>query len=131
VGQDPITFFRQVEALADLPSEYGVDHPDVLKMFPADVVERARKVQEALGGAGTGAYTGSQGALAFRKDIANFIKERDGHPAYPGNIFITNGASTAIELILTTLVSSDLDGLMIPIPQYPIYSALIAKLTGK
>jgi len=131
VGQPPITFFRQVEALADLPAEYGVDHPDVTSMFPADVVERAKKVRDILGGAGTGAYTGSQGALGFRKDVADFIQKRDGHPAYPGNIFISNGASSAIEMVLTTLVASELDGIMIPIPQYPIYSALIAKLTGR
>jgi aspartate/methionine/tyrosine aminotransferase len=131
VGQPPITFFRQVIALTDLPEDYGVNHPQVHSFFPADVVRRAKRVREILGGAGTGAYTGSQGALGFRKDIANFIAKRDGHPAFPGNIFITNGASSAIELILTTLVSSELDGIMIPIPQYPIYSALIAKLTGR
>jgi alanine transaminase len=131
VGQPPITFFRQVIALADLPAEYGVDHPLVNSMFPADVISRAKIIRETLGGAGTGAYTGSHGALGFRKDVANFIQERDGHPAYSGNIFITNGASSAIEMVLTTLVSAELDAIMIPIPQYPIYSALIAKLTGQ
>jgi aspartate/methionine/tyrosine aminotransferase len=131
VGQSPITYYRQVMALCDLPAEDGVDHPEVLKMFPSDVVQRARDMRTALGPAGTGAYTGSQGVLEFRKHVAAFIAKRDGHPAYPGNIFLTNGASTAIELILTTLISSDLDGVMIPIPQYPIYSALIAKLGGR
>jgi aspartate/methionine/tyrosine aminotransferase len=114
-----------------LPGECGVDHPDVESLFPADVVKRAKQVRDILGGAGTGAYTGSQGALGFRKDVAKFISKRDGHPAYPGNIFLTNGASSAIEMILTTIVSNELDGIMIPIPQYPIYSALIAKLTGR
>lgn len=100
-------------------------------MFPADVVRRAKQVRDTLGGSGTGAYTGSQGALGFRRDISNFIAARDGHPAYSGDIFITNGASSAIEMVLTTLMSSELDGIMIPIPQYPIYSALIAKLGGR
>lgn len=131
VGQSPITYYRQVMALCDLPAEDGVDHPEVLRMFPVDVVQRARQVREAIGPAGTGAYTGSQGVLEFRKNVANFMAERDGHPAFPGNIFLTNGASTAIELVLTTLISNDLDGVMIPIPQYPIYSALIAKLGGR
>ena len=131
VGQSPITYYRQVMALCDLPAEDGVDHPDVLKMFPKDVVNRAKEMRNAIGPAGTGAYTGSQGVLQFRKDVADFIAERDGHPAYPGNIFLTNGASTAIELVLTTIISGDLDGVMIPIPQYPIYSALIAKLGGR
>eukprot|EP00980_Cylindrotheca_fusiformis_P005769 scaffold1203_cov117-Cylindrotheca_fusiformis.AAC.8 len=131
VGQPPITYYRQVMALCDLPAEDGVDHPEVYKMFPADVVERAKEVRAAVGSGGTGAYSGSQGILKFRKDVADFISKRDGHPAYPGNIFLTNGASSAIELVLTTIISSDLDGIMIPIPQYPIYSALIAKLAGR
>jgi len=128
VGQAPITFFRQVLALTDL-GEYGINHPDVRSMFPADVVTRTKEALETLG-SGTGAYTGSQGALGFRKDVAKFIEERDGHPAYPGNIFLSNGASSAIESVLTTIMSTELCGVMIPIPQYPLYSALIAKLTG-
>lgn len=129
VGQRPITYFRQVLALTDL-GDYGLDHPEVNTMFPVDVVERARKIREILGDSGTGAYTGSQGALGFRKDVAEFLEKRDGHPAYPGNIFLSNGASSAIESVLTTIMSTELDGVMVPIPQYPLYSALIAKLTG-
>lgn len=126
VGQNPITYYRQVLALCDLPAEVGVDHPDVLKMFPADVVQRAKEMRQAIGPAGTGAYSGSQGVLQFRKDVAEFIQKRDGHPSYPGNIFLTNGASTAIELVLTTLIDNDSEAVMIPIPQYPIYSALVS-----
>lgn len=110
VGQQPITFFRQVASLTDLGDD-GIYHPDVLRMFPTDVVERAKTIQRVLEGSGTGAYTGSQGALGFRKDVARFIEERDeGHPAYPGNIFLSNGASSAIELVLTTIMSTELCG---------------------
>mmetsp|Transcript_41094 Transcript_41094/g.99046 ORF Transcript_41094/g.99046 Transcript_41094/m.99046 type:complete len:615 (-) Transcript_41094:138-1982(-) len=131
VGQSPISYYRQVMALCDLPAEDGIDHPNVHQMFPADVVTRAKECREAIGPAGTGAYTGSQGILQFRQDVADFISERDGHQSYAGNIFLTNGASSAIELVLTSIISSEIDGVMIPIPQYPIYSALIAKLAGR
>ncbi len=60
VGQSPIIFYRQVLALCDLPPECGVNHPDVQKMFPADVVERAKEMMELIGPSGTGAYTSSQ-----------------------------------------------------------------------
>jgi aspartate/methionine/tyrosine aminotransferase len=80
VGQRPITYFRQVLALTDL-GDYGLDHPEVNTMFPVDVVKRARNIREILAGSGTGAYTGSQGALGFRKDVAEFLEKRDGHPA--------------------------------------------------
>lgn len=131
VGQKPISFYRQVLALCDLPPEDGIDNPNIDKLFPSDVIERARAIRAALGPAGTGAYTGSQGVLAFREDVADFIAKRDGHPAFAGNVFLTNGASSAIDMILTALISGDNSAIMIPIPQYPIYSALIARLGGR
>lgn len=73
----------------------------------------------------------SQGNALFRQNVADFISERDGHPAYPGDIFLTNGASSAIQMVLTGLIASDKDAIMIPIPQYPIYSALVALLSGR
>ena len=93
VGQKPLTYFRQVLALCDLPATEGVDHPEISKVFPTDAIARAHEVRKAIGPAGTGAYTNSQGVLTFRKNVAKFIEERDGGlPAYAGNIFLTNGA---------------------------------------
>lgn len=131
VGQSPITFYRQVLALCDLPAECGVDHPNVTDLFPADVIDRAREYREIIGPSGTGAYTHSQGILGFRKHIANFIEDRDGYPSYSGDIFLTNGASAGIAMVLQGLLANNNDAVMIPIPQYPIYSALIAKLGGR
>ena len=73
VGQKPLTFFRQVLALCDLPAENGVDHPDVAAMFPSDAVARAKELRAAIGSAGTGSYTNSQGVAAIRHDVADFI----------------------------------------------------------
>lgn len=87
-----MTYFRQVLALCDLPAKVGVDHADINKVFPADVIARAKELRASIGDAGTGAYTNSQGILDFRKHVAKFIEQRDGHPAYAGNIFLTNGA---------------------------------------
>mmetsp|Transcript_35009 Transcript_35009/g.75856 ORF Transcript_35009/g.75856 Transcript_35009/m.75856 type:complete len:707 (-) Transcript_35009:810-2930(-) len=131
VGQQPVTYYRQILALCDLPAEAGVDNPKVYELFPRDVVERAKEYREIIGPSGTGAYTHSQGMLGLRKHISEYIENRDGYPAYPGNIFLTNGASTAISMVLQGLLASNDDAIMIPIPQYPIYSALIAKLGGR
>ena len=126
VGQPAISYYRQVLALCDLPAENGVNNPNVHHLFPhEDIVERAKYYRDVcIGASGTGAYTGSQGILNFRQDVANYIQQRDGgiHPAYPGNIFLTNGASSAIEFVMTTLIAGISDAIMIPIPQYPIYS---------
>mmetsp|Transcript_31928 Transcript_31928/g.48979 ORF Transcript_31928/g.48979 Transcript_31928/m.48979 type:complete len:661 (-) Transcript_31928:211-2193(-) len=131
VGQKPISFYREVLALCDLPAEYGVNNPDICKNFSSDVIERAKEMRQAIGPAGTGAYTNSQGILEFRKDVAKYISTRDGHEAFPANIFLTNGASSAIEMILSGLISDDNDAIMIPIPQYPIYSALIGRMGAR
>lgn len=55
--------------------------------------------------------------MKFRELVSQFIEERDGHPAYPGDIFLTNGASTGISHVLMALMSTNKDAVMIPIPQ--------------
>eukprot|EP00571_Detonula_confervacea_P008049 CAMPEP_0172317416 /NCGR_PEP_ID=MMETSP1058-20130122/31522_1 /TAXON_ID=83371 /ORGANISM="Detonula confervacea, Strain CCMP 353" /LENGTH=496 /DNA_ID=CAMNT_0013031969 /DNA_START=96 /DNA_END=1582 /DNA_ORIENTATION=- len=131
VGQKPITYYRQVLALCDLPAECGIANPQVSSAFPDDVVARAIEMRSAIGPAGTGAYTNSQGISKFRDDVAHFITARDGHVSYPSNIFLTNGASSAIDSVLTGLIGKNSDAIMIPIPQYPIYSAIISKLGAR
>ena len=41
------------------------------------------------------------------------------------DIFITEGASQAVNFMLKTIICEKNDGVMIPIPQYPLYSASI------
>lgn len=131
LGQKPLTWPRQVTALVDLPDECGVDHPDVTKLFPADVIRRAKEIKKALGVSGTGAYSHSKGAKCFREDVCDFLEKRDGIPADSEDIFLSNGASSAIEKVLTALIADENCGVMIPIPQYPIYSAAITLFGGK
>jgi len=134
VGQSPLTWPRQVLALTDLPPGVGTDHRLAKRLFPGDAIQRARKIKEALGGHGTGAYTNSQGPLEFRKDICRFIEGRDGleeGACDEAMIFMTDGASTGIDLVLSTLIGNNKCGVMIPIPQYPIYSATIDRLDGQ
>lgn len=133
VGQNALTWPRQVLALVDLPDEMGVDNPHVSEMFPADAIARARIIKSGLDSHGSGAYTHSQGPLMFREEICRFIEERDGleeGDADPTCIFMTNGASSGIGMILNVLIADSSCGVMIPIPQYPIYSASIDSLGG-
>jgi alanine transaminase len=73
-----------------------------------------------------GAYSHSQGVPAIRKTVANFLKERDGYDADPNNIFLTQGASSGVQTLLSMLTEDKNTGIMIPIPQYPLYSASLA-----
>lgn len=58
--------------------------------------------------------------------IKLFAIERDGHPADASKIYITAGASVGVSNLLQALISSPLDGVLIPIPQYPLYTAALA-----
>ena len=44
---------------------------------------------------------------------------------YVQHIFITDGASPAVRYLLNAIIRDDRDGLLVPIPQYPLYSASI------
>ncbi|CAM9363871.1 unnamed protein product [Choristocarpus tenellus] len=105
-----------------------LDHPG---LFAEDVVERAKTYLKYLGG-GIGAYTNSQGIPAVREEVAAYIKARDGHPAHIERIYLTNGASEGVRMLLTCLLRGEgyQDGLLTPIPQYPLYSASLTLLGG-
>jgi len=79
---------------------------------------------------GIGAYSESKGAVFLRETIADFIERRDGHPSDPDNIFMTDGASPAVHMAINTLIRDRNDGILVPIPQYPLYSACIALYGG-
>lgn len=131
VGQAPLTWPRQVLALVDLPDAMGVNHPDAARLFPADAIRRAQEIKKALVH-GTGAYSHSQGVQALRQDVADFITTRDdGVPCHVEDLFLTNGASAGIGMLLQALIANDKTGIMIPIPQYPLYSATIDLLQGR
>jgi aspartate/methionine/tyrosine aminotransferase len=63
--------------------------------------------------------------LYARERVAEFISKTHGVQSDPNNIFLTNGASEGVRTAFTMLIRSESDGVMIPIPQYPLYSALI------
>ena len=60
------------------------------------------------------------------ESIARFIEKRDGLKIDPHNIYLYNGASEAIASVMQKInVPGDRVGFMIPIPQYPLYSAQV------
>jgi aspartate/methionine/tyrosine aminotransferase len=126
LGQKPLTWVRQVLAIAE--------YPELLERvpagtFPVDVVEVAREVVRASQH-GLGAYTDSKGYRFVRDAVAAFIRQRDGIESDPETIFLTDGASKGAQAALRILVSDARDGVMIPIPQYPLYSASITLFGG-
>jgi len=128
LGQKPITFFRQVLALVSYPEM--LSRPELARLFPADAIARARKYLSVVPG-GTGAYQDSQGNAFVRSEVAEFILKRDGQQVDPSNIFLTDGASMGISLCLQVTIRGPRDGILLPIPQYPLYSASVRVLGGE
>ncbi|GAA5913036.1 hypothetical protein JCM6882_005543 [Rhodosporidiobolus microsporus] len=122
LDQKPLTFLRQVSALADYPEL--LDNPAASQIFPSDAIARARQLVQEIGS--TGAYSHSMGVPAIRRRVAEFIEKRDGHPASASKIYLTAGASAGVSNLLQILVATPTDGVLIPIPQYPLYTAALA-----
>jgi alanine transaminase len=123
VGQAPITFNRQVLALVAAP--FLLESPHCNSMFPEDAIARAKFYLSSTHG--IGAYSASQGIEVVRNEVAKYIEHRDNSgPCDPKNIFLTSGASEGVKVILSLLRKRD--GCLIPIPQYPLYSAALTLL---
>ncbi|XP_061372721.1 glutamate--glyoxylate aminotransferase 2 [Gastrolobium bilobum] len=127
LGQKPLTFPRQVVALCQAP--FLLDDPNVGLLFPADAIARAKHYLSLTSG-GLGAYSDSRGLPGVRKEVAEYILRRDGYPSDPELIYLTDGASKAVMQILNTIIRGQGDGILVPVPQYPLYSATIALLGG-
>uniref|UniRef100_A0A0B7AXA4 alanine transaminase n=1 Tax=Arion vulgaris TaxID=1028688 RepID=A0A0B7AXA4_9EUPU len=124
-GQEPLTFLRQVIALCAYPPLMKDPH------FPDDAKLRADRILGSCGGRSLGAYSDSAGLSVVREDAAKYITERDNVHADPSNVFLSTGASEGIrnvlKLLMTSLPDKERAGIMIPIPQYPLYTATIAE----
>jgi alanine transaminase len=125
LGQPTLSFDRDVVTVALNPKL--MESSKISK----DAKERAKKfLDEVKYPCAVGAYTSSPGLLTVRESVKKYIEERDGHPSDVNKIFLTDGASDGVRTILNILLRGPQDAIMIPIPQYPLYSALISLLNG-
>ncbi|KAI8089746.1 pyridoxal phosphate-dependent transferase [Halteromyces radiatus] len=127
LNQKPITFFRQVASLCENPDLLSDDKAHLVsQLYPSDAITRAKQLLKDIGPS-IGAYSHSQGVPAIRRTVANFLEKRDNSsPANINHIYLTQGASSGVQTILTMLTQDSHSGIMIPIPQYPLYSATLS-----
>ncbi|XP_063704820.1 alanine aminotransferase 1 [Culicoides brevitarsis] len=124
MGQVPLTFIRQVLGL--ITYEPLFKDPNI----PTDCKERARAILKDCKGSSVGSYSDSAGIDIIRKHVAQYIENRDGIPSDWQNIILSAGASGSIKAILALLrcvQNNKRPGVMVPIPQYPLYSATITE----
>lgn len=130
LDQQPITFFRQVASLLENP--LLLEKEDVLKNslgYKPDVIQRARKLLDDV--KSVGAYSQSQGAPGIRQSVAEFIERRDGYTADPANIYLCAGASSGVNALMTVICATPQTGILVPIPQYPLYTATLSLLNAQ
>jgi aspartate/methionine/tyrosine aminotransferase len=150
LGQRPISFYREVLSFLEAPGRLQRERrllraraasPEAFAELGADdftseyVLDLCQRMLEGMG-TGMGAYTESKGPLFVRQAVARYIDQRDGVAggagvaSDPEAIFLTNGASEAAKYLIDIFVTGPDDGIMIPIPQYPLYSAAIRRAGG-
>lgn len=124
--QTPLTFNRQVLSLLQYPDL--LLNPDISNFFNKSSIDRANSLLNIIDGNSLGAYSHCQGNPFIRNSVLNFIQNRDNIKSIDDsidNIFLTGGASKAVEILLPLYANSTNNGVLIPIPQYPLYSALV------
>jgi alanine transaminase len=125
--QPPLSYLRQALSLLENPAL--LSDPRAVSSYPRDIIARVRDILRIYP-AGTGAYTQSAGIPFIRQAVADFISRRDGIPADKDHILLTDGGSKGAQAVLLALLTSTDDGVMIPIPQYPLYSASLTLYGG-
>ncbi|CAD6219113.1 unnamed protein product [Miscanthus lutarioriparius] len=123
LGQPPLTFFREVLSLCDNPTL--LDKDEACALFSPSSIKRARRIINSILSKDTGGYTDSRGIKCLRQVVADGITARDGFPSKADDIFLTDGAGAAINLLMQILIRSHEDGILSPLPEYPLYSASI------
>lgn len=58
-------------------------------------------------------------------------EERDGFSADPASLFLSTGASGGVNTLLTVISSKPETGILVPIPQYPLYTATLSLLNAR
>lgn len=139
LGQQPISFYRQVLSLLEDPAaiarEVKLREMGVAEALPKDVTDIASVILDGSR-TGSGAYTESAGFRFIREAVSRFIDARDGVDddspcaSDPEAVLLTDGASGGAVYVLEALISGPKDGILVPIPQYPLYSASIARCGG-
>jgi len=126
LGQKPLSWTRRILALCEYPGLAAL----APGAFPSDAVEAAKAVLDGSKH-GLGAYSESKGLKVVRDAVSAFITRRDGIASDPDAVFLTDGASKGVQAALRLIIADPDDGIMIPIPQYPLYSATITMYQGR
>ena len=97
---------------------FGLEPPDEI------VQDMIRNLANAAG------YTDSKGLFAPRKAVVHYCQEKQIKGVTVDDVYLGNGASELIAMSMNALLD-DGDEVLIPSPDYPLYTAVVALSGGK
>jgi len=97
---------------------FGLEPPDEI------VQDMIRNMPHAAG------YTDSKGLFAPRKSVVHYTQEKGVKGVTVDDVYLGNGASELIAMSMNALLD-DGDEVLIPSPDYPLYTAVVALSGGK
>ncbi len=124
--QDVVALARQAEAAGRKIISLNIGDPCQFDFRTPEVVVEA--IVKALRDNKT-SYSASEGIPEAREAIRRDAEERKGIRGIR-EVLIGHGASEPIELLLTALLEPG-EGVLVPSPGYPLYSAVLAKVGGR
>ncbi|HEV7509393.1 MAG TPA: aminotransferase class I/II-fold pyridoxal phosphate-dependent enzyme [Thermoanaerobaculia bacterium] len=124
--RDVVALARQAEAAGRKIISLNIGDPCQFDFRTPEVVVEA--IVKALRDNKT-SYSASEGIPEAREAIRRDAEERKGIRGVR-EVLIGHGASEPIELMLTALLEPD-EGVLVPSPGYPLYSAVLAKVGGR
>ncbi|MDO5645645.1 MAG: pyridoxal phosphate-dependent aminotransferase [Dermabacter sp.] len=100
------------------PAPFGFEAPDEI------LVDYIRQLSTAQG------YSDSKGIVSARRAVAQYYQTRDMPGIHLDDVYLGNGVSELIQLTAQALVN-DGDEVLIPMPDYPLWTASITLAGGR
>jgi alanine-synthesizing transaminase len=117
---------RKVEAAGRKVRYLNIGDPIIFGFrTPAHMIDAVERAMVD----GFNGYAPSVGIMAAREAVTAECVQR-GMPMTPDRVVITSGTSEGIELALTALAGPG-DEVLIPVPTYPLYTAVLAKVGAR
>ena len=117
---------RKIEASGRTVRYLNIGDPIIFGFHtPPHMIEAVERAMHD----GDNGYAPSVGILKAREAVTAECIQR-GMPMNPDRVVVTSGTSEGIELALTALAGPG-DDVLIPVPTYPLYTAVLAKIGAR
>ncbi len=117
---------RQMQEEGHKIIQLNIGNVAAFGLMPPDeiVQDMIRNLPDAAG------YTDSKGLFAPRKAVVHYTQEKGIRGVTVDDVYLGNGASELIQMSITALVN-DGDEVLIPAPDFPLYTAVVGLAGGK